>query len=318
MSPIHIHTFWRSGKTYLFNKIRSCEKTLVFYEPFHHFHSFLTPRIISLLDDQAWPSHHPRLLHPYFFEYVPLLRLDGSGVEGYSVSFSELNFFDNNNDLLEQKKYLFSLIDYAENCCLSPVLIYGRSMGRLPWMLKHMRGKHISLQRSIRGLWHSSKAQWTLHNDPDYLLNPVENLIMANMDQWIQEYFVELGLLQLRTLSRRTENIRDLTLFLLKNSGTLVMQAFCAVIALGYALAESYTELIVDLERISDWEYRQYIELEFRERYSLTINLHDCNIPEYSCSKEISEVENYYYNCLDIARQHVSMGQLIYGNDLPS
>ncbi len=312
VAPIHIHTFWRSGKTYFFNKVRACEKTVAFYEPFHHFHDILTPSIIAMLDDRSWPSHHPRLLYPYFSEYLPLLRTDKPGVEGYHISFSESNYFDNNGELYGQKEYIYSLINYAENFGLRPVLAYGRSMGRLPWMLEKIPGAHLALHRSIRGLWQSSQVQWTMHNDPDYLLNPLETLIMSNMDLWIQEYFGELGLLHLRAMASTTENVRNLILLFLRNSDVLVMQVFCGVFAVGYALTEAYVELIIDLEEVADREYRENIERILRERYLLSINLEDCKVPVYCGNDATEKVEDYYNFCINVARKHVRKMRGVY------
>ncbi len=305
VAPVHIHTFWRSGKTYFFNKVRACDKTVAFYEPFHHFHDILTPSIIALLDDQSWPSHHPRLMYPYFSEYLPLLHVDKPGVQGYCLSFSERNYFCNHSALDEQKKYICSLINYAENFGLRPALTYGRSMGRLPWLLQNIPGRHIALQRSIRGLWQSSQVQWTMHNDPDYLLNPLETMIISSMDLWIQEYFGELGLLHLRALASTTGNVRNATMSFLKNSDILVMQAFCGVFALGYALAEACVELIIDLEAVADREYRENIEYILREHYRLPINLEDCQVPIYHGSDNFEKVEAYYAFCIAISRKYV-------------
>lgn len=305
VAPIHIHTFWRSGKTYFFNKVRSCPKTIAFYEPFHHFHDILTPSIIALLDDQAWPSHHPRLGAPYFSEYLPLLHTDKPGITGYHPDFAGRNYFDNHGTLNEQKNYIDSLTHYAENFGLRPVLTYGRSMGRLLWLVEKIPGHHLALQRSIRGLWQSSQVQWTVHNDPDYLLNPLEILMTANMDPWIMDYFEELGLLHLRDRIFATEPLRNLTLPFLQNSDVLVMQAFCGVVAVGYALAEASLELIIDLEKVTDRDYRESIERILRERYLLSVSLEDCQVPEYPRSALLDKVEDYYCFCIDIARKHL-------------
>ena len=105
---IFLHGFWRSSSTYFWNKFRSLDKTISFYEPFHE---NLDKDLKELTHQSStnWKSNHP-YIEDYWSEYRSL-----------GLNPSKL-FTQNNGDFVkknyyyltdEKKSYIKKLIDIS-------------------------------------------------------------------------------------------------------------------------------------------------------------------------------------------------------------
>ncbi len=282
--PIFIHSTWRAGSTYFWNKFRTSRHYLAYYEPFHESLENLTAAAIRRATSASWPSRHPILNTPYYHEYRDLLEPRG-GVKNFQWTFPYLHYFLNDEPLLDQQAYLNGLCQHAKIQGLRPVFGFCRSLGRTPWFSRHMPGIHIALTRDALGMWRSALDRKQAYGDVYFLARPLIILLTARRDPWIASYFAALGLGNLPRLSdagsacRRADQIvhRDLP---------LTTRAFAAVFALGTVLSQRHADIVIPMETLSTESGCRTISASLIGRYNIDIDWRDCQIPVYSPRSE--------------------------------
>ncbi len=283
--PIFVHSAWRAGSTYFWNKFRSSPRYLAYYEPFHESLETLTASAIETATSTSWPCRHPVLDAPYYKEYSNLLEACG-GVKNFQWTFPYLNYFLHNEPLPDQQAYLNALSHYAKTRRLRPVFGFCRSIGRMPWFSRYMPGVHIALTRDALGMWRSALDRKKAYDDLYFLARPLLILFVARRDPWIARYFAALGLGSLPRISdsgvarRQAEQIvrRDLS---------LTTRAFAAVFALGTALSQRHADIVISMEALSTELGCRAISETLIGRYDIDLNWRDCRIPVYSpCSED--------------------------------
>lgn len=154
--PIFIHSQFRTGSTYLWNKFRQDRENCCYYEPFHQDLVKLEPRRPHLWShDQATTRsmRHPDLDKNYLAEYEQLLTAGQTGVPFFKKSFS-FDDFCNNGSNPEQKQYLDFLIARAGS--KRPVFKFTRSSLRIRWFtMNYPDALHIYLVRNPRDQFQS-------------------------------------------------------------------------------------------------------------------------------------------------------------------
>jgi hypothetical protein len=148
--PIFIHSLFRTGSTYVWNKFRQDKRYHCYYEPFHQILAILDVHNLSPWSgDQkiiTRSMRHPDLNRDYLFEYRGLCKEGQKGVTYFKKSFSFDNFLDNDVNP-DQKKYVDSLIENAGN--KRPLLQFNRSALRIRWFKKYYPSDlHIYLVRN--------------------------------------------------------------------------------------------------------------------------------------------------------------------------
>ncbi len=282
--PIFIHSAWRTGSTYFWNKFRSSPAYLAYYEPFHESLETLTPSSIGAATSTSWPSRHPVLEAPYYREYSELLETRG-GVKNFQWTFPYLNYFLNEEPLFDQQTYLEGLSRHAQARGRRAVFGFCRSTGRAPWFSRYMPGVHIALTRDALGMWRSALDRKQAYDDVYFLARPLMILLTSRRDPWIARYFSALNLESLPRFSnsgdarRHVENIarRDLS---------LTMRAFAAVSALGTALSRRHADMVISMETLSTEPGRRAISATLIGRYNIDLDWRDCQIPVYSARSE--------------------------------
>ena len=156
--PVFIHSLFRTGSTYLWNKFRQKKEYYCYYEPFNQFLSG-----ISLERPFAW-SHeneatgrvgHPDMTQNQLFEYKKLLEPGHTGVPLFKKSFG-FDDYCRNEPHPDMKKYIDFLIRGAEEEGKIPVLQFNRSALRTRWFKKYYPGSvNIYLVRNPRDQWQS-------------------------------------------------------------------------------------------------------------------------------------------------------------------
>ena len=158
---LFIHSLFRTGSTYLWNRLRGLSRTYCFYEPFHPQLLYLDSR-----ESDPWgtsPSgtesiHHPPLDRGRFAEYWPLLIPGVRGVPGFHKSFSFTDFCDTGIQP-RQRDYIHGLLEAAGSRV--PVLQFNRSALRIAWFKKNWPdGLHVYLYRNFRNQYISGETQW--------------------------------------------------------------------------------------------------------------------------------------------------------------
>lgn len=129
--PIFIHSLFRTGSTYIWNKFRQNPNYYCYYEPFHEILKGVKPKNIECALTKNYDRvKHPQLERYYLYEYKPLLENGRSGVPYFKKSFS-FDEFCNNETNPSLQKYIDYLIEGAGNKV--PVLQFNRSALRVKW-----------------------------------------------------------------------------------------------------------------------------------------------------------------------------------------
>jgi hypothetical protein len=153
-SPIFLHSLFRSGSTYLFEKFRHTDQFYCYQEPCNEALIDLDTRPDGFLKSPDYDSRmlrHPTLTAPYFYEFHRIRdRLKGL----FRKSFSYDEYFTGSRLPDAQKEYFDTLIEAAPR---RPLLQFCRSAGRIEALKHEFGGTHIHLWREPRGQWWSYK-----------------------------------------------------------------------------------------------------------------------------------------------------------------
>jgi len=156
--PVFIHSLFRTGSTYLWNKFRQHGGYWCYYEPLN--------QVLAKIDTQnllTWAydaNTSGRLRHPvidkyHLWEYKDLLIPGQTGVPYFKKSFS-FDDFCNNDSNPDQKKYIDFLLCGAGAGDKIPLLQFNRTALRIRWFKTHYPDViHIYLARNPRHQFHS-------------------------------------------------------------------------------------------------------------------------------------------------------------------
>lgn len=154
--PIFIHSLFRTGSTYVWNKFRQYEEYYCYYEPFHQEMANLEKGKIDIWGyDKSCTQwmRHPDLKVGYLHEYEKLLEHGVKGVPFFKKSFSFDDFF-NTSENPDQKKYIDFLLENAGD--KTPVLQFNRSALRISWFKRNYPDAlHLYLVRGPGHQFHS-------------------------------------------------------------------------------------------------------------------------------------------------------------------
>jgi hypothetical protein len=153
-SPLFLHSLFRSGSTYLFDKFRRVDQLYCYQEPCNEALIDLDTQPDGFLKCPAYDSRmlrHPTLTEPYFFEFHCVRdRLKGL----FRKPFSFEEYFTGPRLPNAQRRYFGTLIEAAPR---RPLLQFCRSSGRIEALKNEFRGLHVHLWREPRGQWWSYK-----------------------------------------------------------------------------------------------------------------------------------------------------------------
>ncbi len=169
MKTVFIHSGWRTGSTYVWNKFRKAPGTLAFYEPFHERLGTEAHRLLSLGSDPE-RTHHSDLTQPYFAEYRPLV--DGAGIRHFRIGFSYRRFFlDQHEPDPDLYRYVAQLIERAAESGCRPILGFSRSLGRVGWLKHGFPSVNLLVTRAPRRQWASIVHQRDRQQISYFLVN---------------------------------------------------------------------------------------------------------------------------------------------------
>jgi hypothetical protein len=161
-APVFVHSGWRTGSTWLWEKLRRAPTTIAYCEVFHERLAHCDIRDLRDNDFSKWKSKHPEGA-PYFLEFGPLIGANRA-VRGYAPSMAVEDFMPRGGvkgDLSEAERgYLAGLIDNARRRQRIPVLTDTRTLGRFPAIARAFSGRHVLLIRNIFHQWASYSEQW--------------------------------------------------------------------------------------------------------------------------------------------------------------
>lgn len=176
---ISIHSFWRTGSTWFWQKFRDLPGTFCFYEPYHYRLVDLTAADITLLDPSSWASGHQPAT-PYFEEYRELLKPDG-GVVGFDQRLSVKAFFPEGGLEESDRRYLSILGTTARRHDRTAVFGFCRSLGRIGAISGAIGGSHILLLREPFGAVNSAIRQLMLGDYLEIALDPGNRSVLNRL-----------------------------------------------------------------------------------------------------------------------------------------
>jgi hypothetical protein len=268
-TSIFLHSGFRSGSTWFWNRFRQCPATHAYYEPFHEDKGLLTPALIEVDRANKWNSGHPHLATPYNAEYAGLLR-ERFGVEGFHDRFAYDSYYANGDDP-DQSAYIERLIGHARQLGKVPVLGFVRSFGRVPWLTRQFPGAlHIVTLRDPLGQWASIKARLATGNAYfDYRYYLLASVASQTKDY--AHWFEEFG------LPRASEAVYRVIPLAVR------LRLFLRVYLLDMSLALPNADLVVDLNEMSDNpDYRHRMTLDLRKATGMAqLEFEDCAMPHH-------------------------------------
>ena len=258
-SFVFVHSSYRTSSTWLWSKFRQDPKTVCYNELFHEHLKDMSVESATRISTAFWRSNQPPTA-PCFLEFLPLIR-EGGGVQGYDGSFADERFLPPDGMLGDltssERTYLASLIRYAHDRALLPVLTCTRSIGRMGAIKRAFGGHHVLAHRNLFHQWGSYSAQFLAGNP--YFIATVNNVIrncrqdgfIRNLDNWFAE--------------------RKATAFDQKMFSTFILLHLYL-----YGRAAESADIVFDTSRATvDAEYRSGFSADIAERVGIDLNLSD-------------------------------------------
>ncbi|HTY65215.1 MAG TPA: hypothetical protein VMH36_01080 [Alphaproteobacteria bacterium] len=288
MNAVFLHSGWRTGSTYVWNKFRRVPSCMAFYEPFNDLLASLNAVGVLMTSRHDAALRHSGLDLPYFHEYLPLL-----GTKGHPLFRDEFvcrDYFVAGEKLPEQRLYLDSLLALAEKAKKTPVLGFVRSLGRVAWFKRELEGANIILIRSPFSQWVSGQK---VAADGGYkFFDPVHFLILSQARGSAQA--VE------HALAHRIPRYENLT----TNAGRLMLAdtvncappavrfaVFASVYFLSMMAALPHADLVIDVDLLTtDTGYRARRRAELLRLTGCDIDFSDARTPRYGADAAPAEV----------------------------
>ena len=183
--PVFLHSSFRTGSTWLWQKLRSAPTTLAYYECFNEYLATVTPRQARDVNSFVWDSRHPPGA-PYFLEYLPIIEPEG-GIAGFDQSIPYRHFVPQTSadgDLEPvDKVHVDRLVSAAWSKMRIPVLTCTRSLGRARALRRSFGGKSIFLHRNLFHQWAS--YCWQAEAQNTFFINTIRCTINGSAQRSI-------------------------------------------------------------------------------------------------------------------------------------
>jgi len=150
--PVFIHSLWRTGSTYIWNKFRESGGFYTYYEPFNEQYLWNTRENFETEfgGGKAAEMSHPELSNNYAHEF-PIYS--NGGVPLFRKSFSYDDYcLEAGQDAPHLERYVGMLARYAPR---RPVFQFCRSTLRAGWLRDKFNSVNIYILRSPRDQWES-------------------------------------------------------------------------------------------------------------------------------------------------------------------
>ncbi len=281
---IFIHSLFRTGSTYIWNKFRQNDRCFCYYEPFHQNLVFLNvenPDLWEFGKNVTDQMRHPRLEKSYTYEYRDLLAPVQMQFPLFKKSFS-FDEYCNNSDNPDAKKYIDSLIENAKNKYKIPVLHFNRSSLRIRWFKENYPNSvHLYLARDPRDQFQSYMEMLDKNNLEIFL---IMDLLIAGKNRGSGLFKILDSHVPLVDYHNdRFENEELIYSKLVKNY-TVEDRYYIFYFIWLYSLFENVlnADLILNIDLLShDSDYRRNIGEWFDKMKISKIDFKDANISRY-------------------------------------
>jgi hypothetical protein len=279
--PVFLHSAFRSGSTWFWNRFRAATGTMAFYEPFNEALATLDQASLTANTPEKWMSRHPALGAPYFAEFQPLLAPEG-GVACYHARFAYDRYFDDTADE-GQRRYIASLVRLAENAGAVPVLGFCRSQGRVGWFRRFCPGLNVVTWRNPWDQWVSFHRLATEDNSAYFEFRAFLIASIARHHPDVGFFFADLCLPPIDgPLGVGGEG--GLEPFFYAAHVDFRFQVFLRVYLLDMIRGLSQADVVCDLDAMSaDGAVRQDLTDRLRDLTGLSdLSFADCALPRHS------------------------------------
>lgn len=296
VSPVFIHSSWRTSSTWFWSRFRQLPCTLGFFEPFNQFMNTITAEQALAFSHKIWGSRHSPT-EPYCYEYLPLIRRSG-GVRLFKGSLS-FDWFIPQGGLQgklrhEEIRYLALLLREAQRRGRVPVLGFCRSLGRISAIKEAFGGLNIFL---LRNLWQHWVSYVALREKGDRFFYDTVPLLVNRQDDsflaYLAAYYLERAAPQTdkARLAQMVGTPRGRQLL----AGLPEADMFAMFMGLHiylYLHAQMCADLTVDTTRMTrDKKYRSDIEDELRQRTRLPISFDDSKDQRLHFDRESNQID---------------------------
>ena len=290
MKPIFLHSQFRAGSTYFWNKFRLTGRYHCYYEPFNE----VLEGSLHSLDPHcgkgfAQHMRHPEVSVDYFDEYA---RDENGLVPLYNKEFAYGRQPDNKQADDELRAYLDSLLAHAECSGRRPVFGFCRSRYLQDWMKQHYDSDNFFLLREARSQWESYLSFENNYFPANNLLMVAKNKACSTLQPlqdiiYLPEYSNGSVLTEVEFYRRTVEPLLGLE---------REYFVFYYLWLTSFLEGLQHCRLIFDVDALSrSAELRRNCETRLSEM-GIDLDFSDCRSPQYSethlTSEQMQEIES--------------------------
>ncbi len=299
LKPIFIHSIFRSGSTYLWNKFRSAGNYWSYHEPFHEVMLDLEIKDQKEIFGNPIEEHTKLLGHPptdkhYFWEYFTINKK----VPAFRKEFIFDYFCTDTDDIHEDmENYIYFLIGYAHK---RSVFKFTRSSMRSRWLKKHFDSVNIYLLRNSRSQFESYQNHFRNGN----LYFHTMSLITIGKNQRKYSLFSEISK-KYGIPYYDSDNFNDERMFysneVLPKLNTKDLYVLFYSIWLSSLIENFYTnDIFFFIDTVSSSQIEKQKIMEEFKKVNIDLDLSDCRIEQYQSlslsNVEFEESENMVYD----------------------
>jgi len=273
---IFIHSLFRAGSTYLWNKFRVINGFCCYYEPLNE----ILCGITSEYEEKDWEkiNNHPKLTKPYFQEYYNLINERTNKIPFYKSEFSYGNFSEKKyGEMLKNYfEFLINNVGYKE----IPVFKCVRSALRVSWFKREFPNSiHIYLVRNPYDQWESFKRLYRANQSYfiDHTISTAIKLQNKKYFNKIKDFIEILPDIEMDEIYELYKNVYT------EDEAYLIFY-FTWYIALIENIKNK--NIIINMDKLtSDDAYKNEICKLFNEIIGVKIIFDDCKLGKYSNKK---------------------------------
>lgn len=296
---LFLHSLFRAGSTYFFNKFRTDDNFVCFYEPLHQDLMKLRQNNVDTFwgfdpsSEVTKKQNHPSLQQAHFKEYQKLFKNDQAIFPYFEKSYS----FDDYDKVQSDnfKNYIDVLVSSTEKKV--PVLQFNRTTLRIDWFKENYKDSiNVYLLRNPREQFESYLGR------SGYVFEVMNLLIIKNCQEFsaLMDKF-DIPFYENENFDKEYKYYAKVTKQL---SAIQKYEIFYAIWMTSLEHAIKYADQIVVMEKISeDKLYKKKIENFFNKHFEIDIDFKDFSMSHYnkfSCSlndfKKVEQLTDEYEN----------------------
>lgn len=274
---IFLHSMFRAGSTYMFNKFRNYEEFWPMYEPLHHDLINLKKESLDIWKYDKKTTNimnHPELKKPHFYEFKFAFSDDAS-LPHFNTDFSYKEFF-NVHKADEFQSYIDNLVNATPDLKF-PVFQFNRTSLRIKWFKEqYPESLNIFLLRNARDQFESY-----------YQRNPIgKNIFLAiNLYIILNDTDAQEYLLPNYEKVYFTDNVEKDLQTSLSLSKELSLkkhyELFYFIWINSIAYADQYADIIINMDTMnSDKNYVEEIQNRISDYTSIQLDFSDYNLKQ--------------------------------------